>query len=680
MSSNEDLAQDPEGAVQRWSRSKWEQLYKRQKFRVRDVIECLGLSLAEGSAPSGPPIFDHPIYTELSKEVKKLSKELNEDACQLLNFAADPNSLNKELEQLLEDYGPSIWGKDVDRSRLLPINKTYNKDLFYEEDEHKETLKILLHRWIFMKALNSSTKTDVENTRRTSRNSRQSNICGEEFSAHRTPQSLRSPDAETVHGVDIEPTIMKKHQRDADLTMSDDDNLEAPPAKRPYSKSSPRTSLSSAGSNIIEDVFPMRTPVPRFPPPSKNDLKDASRPPAIEDQHSNIHTIPIETFSHRQAVARPTANILHSAPPAYSTQAPNHGFQAVNESSAVNGVSSHTEKVFPAVQTAQHAHIAPQSQQQPSQARPQGSRQMPSHTPHQGPVPTYLQSRQLNQLHHTYIQTQQQHLPRSSRENNVPGHIPCHFTAPHSRTTSHVRIIPSQSALPRDCQASSAPAIQSEPNYGMQLIPTQEAHNIPSRREQRPSIPSQSASSQHASTHQPVPEVHQHQSRAAYVSQPPQTFSRGSVSTADLQSFQSKMRAELFELFYLRPTVSPDESALFARMRRLWSYGEAHFRAELPQHFDLVSEILTVWLDEREVIASLRHSMQVKHGGFSGEVTDHMLAINNLRDRRLKWKNASLTDGLGFEDWLCTAFKVMTDTLGSEYVFKYGLARLELGI
>ncbi|RYN80013.1 hypothetical protein AA0119_g13509 [Alternaria tenuissima] len=623
MSSNEDLAQDSEHVVQRWSLIEWDRVFKWRTPTMRHVIECLGLPEAKKVTNSGTPTFVYFIHKKLSEEVKKLSKGLTNDAWELLEFAANPNSLDQELENLLADYGPEIWGRHADRSRLLspdPIEKPYIKDLFYEEDKHREILKILLHRWILIRTHGSIASKRAREIRRINRENRQSDIHGDKCLAHRTPQSPGLLGAETVPGVDldIEPTITEKHKRGADPTMSDDDNLEAPPAKRPYST---------------------------LPPPLKNDLKDGSRPLAVTKDFAN--------FAHRSATAANTGS-----------------FTAVNNTPSASELPREPIRE-PKWQPSREVHWPPPAQQQPSQTRPQDSRQMPSHTPHQGPVSTYLQFPQLNHLHPTHIQTQQQHLPRSSRETNVPV---------HSRRTSHVRIVPCESALPPDCQASSAPAIRSAPDYGTRLIPTQEAHTIPSSRKQRPSIPSQSATSQHASAHQPVPEVHQHQSEAAYVLQPPQTFSRGSVSTADLRSFQREITAELLEFFYPRSTVSPDESALLVRMRTLWSHGEAPFRAELPQHFDLVSEILTVWLDERQVIASLRHSMQVKHGFLHGKVVDHMVTMNNLRDTRLKWKNMSLTDGLSFEDMLCMAFKVMTNTGGSENVFKYGLARLELGI
>jgi hypothetical protein len=126
--------------------------------------------------------------------------------------------------------------------------------------------------------------------------------------------------------------------------------------------------------------------------------------------------------------------------------------------------------------------------------------------------------------------------------------------------------------------------------------------------------------------------------------------------------------------------MPPDEPALLARMHALWFHGEALFRAELSTHFDLVSKILTAWLHERQAIASLRQSMQANPNISHVGLVDRLLAMNDLRAMRLKWKNMSSIDGMSSEDLLCMAFRGMTNTEGSEYLFKDGLARLELGV
>lgn len=157
-------------------------------------------------------------------------------------------------------------------------------------------------------------------------------------------------------------------------------------------------------------------------------------------------------------------------------------------------------------------------------------------------------------------------------------------------------------------------------------------------------------------------------------------ISRQSIPTADLRLLQCEVTAGLFTFFFPRPSTPPDEAALLQRLHALWFHGESLFRSELSTHYDLVSKILTAWLHERQAIAALRHSMAANPGVSHVGLVDRLLAMNDLRAMRLKWKNMSPIDGMSPEDLLCMAFKVMTNTEGSEYLFKDGLARLELSV
>jgi hypothetical protein len=142
MSSKDTRALDPEHVVRRWDRARWLSVFSYHKPTIRHVTECLGLGLSASSSTikRGIPKFDNSYYGKLSSEVKKLSKELPKERDALLDFAADPQSLDTELEELLGTYGAAIWSKDADRTCLLtpdPTKKTYTKDLFYEDLEHK---------------------------------------------------------------------------------------------------------------------------------------------------------------------------------------------------------------------------------------------------------------------------------------------------------------------------------------------------------------------------------------------------------------------------------------------------------------------------------------------------------------------------------------------------------------
>jgi hypothetical protein len=132
-----------EAGVARWDRPRWISVFSSHNPTIREVTECLGLGLSASSSTTnrGIPKFDNPEYRKLSGEVTRLSKELPKERDALLDFAADPNSLHRELEDLLQTFGTAIWGRDTDRSCLLtpdPAKKTYPRQLYIEELEDKE--------------------------------------------------------------------------------------------------------------------------------------------------------------------------------------------------------------------------------------------------------------------------------------------------------------------------------------------------------------------------------------------------------------------------------------------------------------------------------------------------------------------------------------------------------------
>ena len=132
-----------DAGVTRWDRPRWISVFSSHNPTIREVTECLGLGLSASSSTTnrGIPKFDNPEYRKLSGEVTRLSKELPKERDALLDFAADPNSLHAELEDLLSTFGPHIWGRDTDRTCLLtpdPSKKTYPRDLFVEDPDDKE--------------------------------------------------------------------------------------------------------------------------------------------------------------------------------------------------------------------------------------------------------------------------------------------------------------------------------------------------------------------------------------------------------------------------------------------------------------------------------------------------------------------------------------------------------------
>ncbi|XP_014557104.1 hypothetical protein COCVIDRAFT_98098 [Bipolaris victoriae FI3] len=757
MSSKDNLALDLEHGVRRWDRARWISVFSSHNPTIREVTECLGLGLSASSSTTnrGIPKFDNPDYRKLSSEVTKLSKELPKERDALLDFAADPHSLDQELEDLLASYGPAIWGRDADRSCLLtpdPTKKTYNKDLFYEESEHKDILKIHLHRWIIIKACYYIRNMKLKRPSGANEYDQIADIDGEGLSPHSTPQSLTPPDMDSVAGadLDVKPVNLKKRKSNTHLTNSDDDEMDTTPVKRPYStmpisrKGSPRKSLKSlypAVSGSMENMPPMPIHAHRFSPapgngpeagrmqlapltnndingvprpfsvsqsptpgsftavntgsftavnnnplavkePLRDPVREAARESSKEIQrpspvgghrHSNSYTSPYEPSPHTSAPPRPATDPPRSVMPVSSTSAPsNHVLQPANTSAPTNGASGLLKKDSPVVPHAHHAYIAPQPQSQSQSPQQQHTPQpvQPQHTQH-APLPS-----------HPHIQNQQQSTPRPS---SPPNTSTLHFgrsLVPHPRSRSSTPLAqaaPNKPLTTSNPQPTSTPLSQGAAAYGIQLVPIQEPPPPAPALVSHRAPPSHAHSTPtHHTSHQSV--LKSQHSEPAHVTQPAPALPRQTVPTADLRLLQCEVTAGLFTFFFPRPTMPPDEAALLQRLHALWFHGESLFRNELSTHYDLVSKILTAWLHERQAIAALRHSMASNPGVSHVSLVDRLLAMNDLRAMRLKWKNMSPIDGMSPEDLLCMAFKVMTNTEGSEYLFKDGLARLELSV
>ena len=132
---------------------------------------------------------------------------------------------------------------------------------------------------------------------------------------------------------------------------------------------------------------------------------------------------------------------------------------------------------------------------------------------------------------------------------------------------------------------------------------------------------------------------------------------------------------------YLFPKsdAKPNEAALLRNLEYLWVLKAPFFQRQMGHLFDVQSKVLMAWVDERRKISQLRRSMENEPGVPAPEMVDRLLAMNDLRVLRLKWKTMNTQDGnqtLSPEDLLCRNFAAMTNTEGTEYLFKDGLDRL----
>jgi hypothetical protein len=311
-------------------------------------------------------------------------------------------------------------------------------------------------------------------------------------------------------------------------------------------------------------------------------------------------------------------------PPINTATAGAHGFQAIN-SPVANGVSARNS---PVVQHAAQIAVSSQHQQQP-QVQPQPNSR--SNTPI---------------MHHNH-RTSLAH-QRSSRSNT-----------PIAPATA------AQPAAASKAQSAPAPAVQPVSAPHIQPAGAARIHHVPV-----PPVPSVPNAVHYA--HQPQPVLKSHVEPAAAVQQ--------AVNTVDLSLLQCEVLGSLMQYFFPRPSAPPDEAVLLHKMETLWHLGVHLFRKQIGPHYDLQTNLFHAWVTERRKIAQLRHAMTYAPGVPAAEMVDRLLAMNDLRVMRLKWKNMSSAEGLSSEDLLCRTFAVLTNTEGTEYLFKDGLDRLNEGV
>lgn len=148
----------------------------------------------------------------------------------------------------------------------------------------------------------------------------------------------------------------------------------------------------------------------------------------------------------------------------------------------------------------------------------------------------------------------------------------------------------------------------------------------------------------------------------------------------DLGLLQCEVLGSLLQYLFPRVTSPPDEHVLLHKMETLWHMGAPQYRKDIGQLYDLQSKVLLTWITERRKMAQLRHNFAYTPAVPAGEMIERLLALNDLRMMRLKWKNMSSAVGLSTEDLLCRTFTIMTNTSGTEHLFKDGLYRLNEGI
>ncbi|KAH7088144.1 hypothetical protein FB567DRAFT_579092 [Paraphoma chrysanthemicola] len=142
-----------------WTHMDWQGFVLRTSISIKVLVSSMGF-LTKRSL-SGM-VVNHPKGFKLSEEVNSLATKLYArlSVAELVNAAADSSHLNDEIDLLLDEYAPDIWGMDADRSLLLVAGSdvAYPKDLVYEDDDDRKMLWMHMHQWIFKRAFDELKK------------------------------------------------------------------------------------------------------------------------------------------------------------------------------------------------------------------------------------------------------------------------------------------------------------------------------------------------------------------------------------------------------------------------------------------------------------------------------------------------------------------------------------------
>ncbi|ORX97227.1 hypothetical protein BCR34DRAFT_168254 [Clohesyomyces aquaticus] len=144
------------GSEKEWRRT----LRQNPKYKMHEIIEALGLRTNRNQGKRGKTTFDSPDVRALVLDIDRVVAKLPHKSEALIIAISTPDSLARELDYILEEHGPRIWGRSGPRLHLLRAGAQrvnaglYPKDLFYEDEGDRRTIRVLLHWWIGQKASN----------------------------------------------------------------------------------------------------------------------------------------------------------------------------------------------------------------------------------------------------------------------------------------------------------------------------------------------------------------------------------------------------------------------------------------------------------------------------------------------------------------------------------------------
>ncbi|KAJ4305451.1 hypothetical protein N0V90_000982 [Kalmusia sp. IMI 367209] len=132
----------------------------RSKLRMHELIERLGLRAKWSQNKRGKTNFESALVRDLVTDMGDVVATVPKESDELVKFLSAEGSLKEQVESLMQKHGPAIWGRVGDREHLISVGEPgveeglYPRDLYFESEEDREQIRILLHWWLGMKAIN----------------------------------------------------------------------------------------------------------------------------------------------------------------------------------------------------------------------------------------------------------------------------------------------------------------------------------------------------------------------------------------------------------------------------------------------------------------------------------------------------------------------------------------------
>ena len=438
----------------------------------------------------------------------------------------------------------------------------------------------------------------------------------------------------------------------------------------PHSTAAPAPAGGFVPLNTNSSFTAVNTPPPSVAPPVREASNEASRAPSLDAKMTSPPPIRVEP---RAAYTSPydavpsNVNAPTSTPDPRSTSVvsaasvPGQGLHAINSPTSTNGIPNREmsaaqaplQSVFGSTPQAVQAHPQSSPQSQAAQMKPRSESQSHTLTPSRT---------------HVHLHQQQGSVPPLNRAHTSSSNPASRSIAPHPSSRSNTPLpqeTNGQSVKPHTQQIAPAPAPapteMHAPIHGMRIVPSVVSAQPP---------PPAAASAQ-----PPQPVL-----KSQHIDVAPSHQQRPAVPMVELRLLQCEVLALLIQYMFPKPTSPPDERIVVSQIQNLWYLGEVMFRADLGPHYDMCSRVLHAWLHERQSITSLRHSLMTQPGVSAAGIMDRLLAMNDLRVMRLKWKNMSPLEGASPEDLLCRTFAAISNTENTEHLFRDGLDRLNRGV